>query len=412
MTSHPNTISTTRNNKDNIIMNGHSNNLNTSKNNSVTMEKLTNNNSTTKSSEQSDAASSSILNRISSQLTSIVLNVSSFLVLIILFVLFKKKFFTPFRRGFFCSDLSIRYPVGEDSVSTSTLVAACVVIAIIFFVIGEYILNKQLKCQEDANQSEIKLKPWSEKWFVRAIKYFLMYLWALLASQVIVNVLKHSIGTLRPNFFTVCNPNITCTSDDNLYHTDYSCQGISASKEAGLRTSFPSGHAAFSASAALFLVIYIQSKSRRQISVSLFGKVQNMNTFVVLLVPSLQLFCLILSCWTSLLRVTDYKHHLLDVIVGYVIGGVIGAITSCHALGWDKIFMYQNYVHKDKTKSCPNSVQEKLELNEANGHQKNKIRKEGDIEKVLEIEGGLHVANVNLTRQNTTITTESEINDE
>ena len=113
-----------------------------------------------------------------------------------------------------------------------------------------------------------------------------------------------------------------------------------------------------------------------------------------------------------MLRVSDYKHHLLDVIVGYVVGAVVGAITSCHALGWDKITVYQNQVSNDNIDGTPCSIQEKLELNEANGHQKNNIRKEVDIERVLEIEGGLNAANVNLTRQNTTMTTESELNDE
>merc|ERR1712038_2125739 len=321
-------------------MNGHSNNFNNLKDISTDMNKVKNNNSSSESSEgANDGVPKTILNRLTSHLTSILLNVASFLILIILFVLFKKKHFTPFRRGFFCSDLSIRYPVGEDSISTSTLVVACVVIAIIIFIIGEYILDYKLKLSKDSKRSET----WSEKWFVKALKFFLIYLWALLANQVIVNVLKHSIGTLRPSFFTVCNPNITCSSEDNTYHTDYSCQGISASKEAGLRTSFPSGHAAFSATSALFLVIYIQSKSRRPINISLFAKTKSINAFVVLLSPSLQLLCFILSCWTSLLRVSDYKHHLVDVIVGYVIGGVIGAIASIHALRWDKIAIQQNF---------------------------------------------------------------------
>ena len=38
-------------------------------------------------------------------------------------------------------------------------------------------------------------------------------------------------------------------------------------------------------------------------------------------------------------------------------------------------------------------------------------KKDEDIEKVIEIEGGLNIPNLNLTRQNTTVTTESELND-
>ena len=147
----------------------------------------------------------------------------------------------------------------------------------------------------------------------------------------------------------------------------------------------------------------------KRVNVSLYAKAKAINAFVVLLSPSLQLLCFILSCWTSLLRVSDYKHHLVDVIVGYVIGGVIGAIASFHALGWDKIAIQQNFADKQNSNGSPSSIQEQVELNEANGHYKNKGNKDGDIEKVMEIEGGLHAANVNITRQNTTMTTESEI---
>ena len=86
MTSDPNTISTSEIDKEqHIMMNGHSNNFNNSKNNSTDMSKIKNNDlNKFEKSEQSEMKSSSILHKISSQLTSIVLNVSSFMVLIIL----------------------------------------------------------------------------------------------------------------------------------------------------------------------------------------------------------------------------------------------------------------------------------------------------------------------------------------
>ena len=375
--------------------------------------------SSVKTNSQSGVSQNSTMGNSRSSLTSVLMNVFSFVILMIVFVLFKKNFFPPFRRGFFCDDLSIRYPIGEDTISTSTLVASSVIIAILIFVVGEYILGMQ-GCQTikkftrlDTRTNCFKKCISPDAWCLKSLKFLMVYLWALLASQVMVNVLKHSIGTLRPNFIAVCNPNITCSGSDitKVYHTNYICQGISSKKEASLRTSFPSGHAAFSAAAALFLVAYIQTKMRKNISASCCGTPNTTGTFVVLLGPSLQLACLVLSCWTSLLRVSDYKHHLLDVIVGYVLGGMIGIIAAYHALKWDRLDTCRNCTNTHNKEGSGYSIQEIVELNDECGQQKIGDKKDEDIEKVIEIEGGLNIPNLNLTRQNTTVTTESELND-
>ena len=223
---------------------------------------------------------------------------------------------------------------------------------------------------------------------------------------MLVNVLKCSIGSLRPNFFKVCNPDVSCNnSESTIYHTDYVCQGITSKVEANLRTSFPSGHAAFSAAAALFLVAYIQNKMKRRINVICCGSLRNMSTFVVLLGPSLQFLCLILSCWASVLRVSDYKHHLLDVIVGYVLGGVIGVMSGFHALGWDSAERYRNCSKKEDKIGSGISIQELVELNEEICQQKSGCNKDDDIEKVMEHEGVSNSANVNVL---TVVKSESE----
>ena len=354
------------------------------------------------------------LGRKASNIISISINAISFIVLILLFVLFKKNAITPFRRGFFCSDVSIRYPVREDTVSTTSLVISSVLFFIFVVFIGEYMFG--LKESPAITNLKTGNKPFSwiqvyltpRKWFFRALKFFFIYLWALLASQVLVNILKHSIGTLRPNFYAVCNPNIKCSnkSDPFLYHTDYVCQDTTSKEEASLRTSFPSGHSAFSATAALFLVVYIQKKMNKPISLTFCGTEKVLDTFIVLVGPSLQFVCFGLSCWTSLLRVSDYKHHLLDVIVGYILGGIIGFVAAYHSLGWDYINRNQNNPRSDINDRSCYSVQELVEMNEA---QDNEIRKEEDVEKdIMEYENEPNVGNVNLTRQNTTAFTVSE----
>ena len=349
----------------------------------------------------------------SSNLVSFVINLSSFVVLVILFLLFKKNFITPFKRGFFCNDLTIRYPVREDTISTSALVGFSILIAILVFILGEYIFDVQ-ECPRIKNLKHLTsninfiynyLSP--KRWYIRVLKFFFIYSWGLLASQVLVNVLKCSVGSLRPNFFIVCNPNVTCNNGETTkYHTDYGCQEeISPKEEANLRTSFPSGHAAFSAAAALFLVVYTQSKMKRCINISCCGSLSTISTFVVLMRPSLQFVCLVLSCWASLVRVSDYKHHLTDVLIGYVLGSIIGVMSACHALGWDSTDGYGNCSKKDEKTGSGISIQELVELNEERCQQKPECNKDEDIEKVMEHEGMSNPANVNVL---TVVKTESE----
>jgi hypothetical protein len=54
----------------------------------------------------------------------------------------------------------------------------------------------------------------------------LLFLWGVVATSVLTDVIKVSVGMLRPNFLAICNPNITCTNSEEfgIYHTDYVCQ--------------------------------------------------------------------------------------------------------------------------------------------------------------------------------------------
>ena len=144
----------------------------------------------------------------------------------------------------------------------------------------------------------------------------------------------------------------------------------------------------------------------KPISLTFCGTEKVLDTFVVLVGPSLQFVCFGLSCWTSLLRVSDYKHHLLDVIVGYILGGIIGSVAAYHSLGWDSINRNENNSRSENNERSCYSVQELVEMNEA---QDNEIRKEEAVEKdIMEYENESNVGNVNLTRQCTTVTTGSE----
>jgi phosphatidate phosphatase len=51
-------------------------------------------------------------------------------------------------------------------------------------------------------------------------------LFGVVATSVLTDVMKVSIGGLRPNFIAICQPNVTCATPEEfgVYHTDYVCQ--------------------------------------------------------------------------------------------------------------------------------------------------------------------------------------------
>ena len=54
----------------------------------------------------------------------------------------------------------------------------------------------------------------------------ILFIYGIVATSVLTDVLKVSVGMLRPNFLAICQPNVSCTSreDFGIYHTDYVCQ--------------------------------------------------------------------------------------------------------------------------------------------------------------------------------------------
>ena len=131
--------------------------------------------------------------------------------------------------------------------------------------------------------------------------------------------MNHCIFIFRPNFFALCNPDMTSIDCGNLTHPqyvmDYTCQGpqehIQSSafsnapwESKKVHMSFVSGHSSMAWQSATFCVLYIQSRN-------LFKNSSNRS---VLIIPLVQLIIIILAYFTALTRVTDYWHHPGDVI--------------------------------------------------------------------------------------------------
>jgi membrane-associated phospholipid phosphatase len=62
----------------------------------------------------------------------------------------------------------------------------------------------------------------------------------------------------------------------------------------------------------------------------------------VLVVPLLQILCLVYAAVCALTRVTDHRHHWWDVLVGAVMG--LGAVLYT-VRNWTNIKIYSRYTH-------------------------------------------------------------------
>jgi len=142
------------------------------------------------------------------------------------------------------------------------------------------------------------------------------------AEQTVINILKYSVGRLRPHFFDMCQPDmlgVTCTDKHGLplYVTAYTCLGTNTGRLKDMRLSFPSGHASLSSYSMIFAVIYLQAR------LTWHGS--------RLLRPLLQTGLVWVAIGVSVSRISDYKHHWGDVLAGFLVGLIIAILTGLYA---------------------------------------------------------------------------------
>ena len=99
----------------------------------------------------------------------------------------------------------------------------------------------------------------------------------------------------------------------------------------GARLSFPSGHSSFAFQAAVFTVLYLQSKygthGFQQLSLP---------------IPFFQVIAISFATFTAVSRIMDYKHHPTDVLAGTLIG-----VTSQSLNFWaNQYYFYANQTER------------------------------------------------------------------
>ncbi|XP_027031188.1 phospholipid phosphatase 1 isoform X2 [Tachysurus fulvidraco] len=211
----------------------------------------------------------------------------------------------PFKRGFFCNDDSIKYPLKDDTISYELLGGVMIPVTLLTMIIGECvsIYLKRIKSKSSFSNSYVSC-------LYKAIGTFVF---GAAMSQSLTDIGKYSIGRLRPHFLDVCKPDwstINCSS--GAYIENFSCSGdLKMVNEA--RLSFYSGHSSFSMYCMLFLALYLQARMKYE--------------WARLLRPTIQFFLIAASVYTGLSRVSDYKHHWSDVLTGLLQGAVMALLV-------------------------------------------------------------------------------------
>uniref|UniRef100_A0A8D0DWB6 Phospholipid phosphatase 2 n=1 Tax=Salvator merianae TaxID=96440 RepID=A0A8D0DWB6_SALMN len=210
---------------------------------------------------------------------------------------------SPYKRGFYCDDTSIRYPYKGDTITHGLMAGVTIPCIVIIISTGEAYLvyAKRLYSRSEFNN------------YVAALyKVVGTFLFGGAISQSLTDLAKYMIGRLRPNFVAVCAPDWTKVNCSAYVELEGICQGnlrdITES-----RLSFYSGHSSFGMYCMMFLALYIQAR--------LVGR------WARLVRPTLQFFLIAFAIFVGYSRVSDYKHHWSDVLVGLLQGALIAILV-------------------------------------------------------------------------------------
>ncbi|KAM6921098.1 phospholipid phosphatase 2b [Xenentodon cancila] len=204
----------------------------------------------------------------------------------------------PYQREIYCDDESIMYPIKPDTVTRGMLAAVTISCTVIIISSGEAYLvySKRIYSNSDFNQ------------YVAALyKVVGTFLFGAVASQSLTDLAKYTIGRPRPHFMAACAPKF-CTG----YVQVINCTG-KPQDVAEARLSFYSGHSSFGMYCMLFLALYVQARLAAK--------------WARLLRPTIQFFLVAFAVYVGYTRVSDYKHHWSDVLVGLLQGALIAVLN-------------------------------------------------------------------------------------
>jgi len=248
---------------------------------------------------------------------SFVYDIVSLLVFAIPIVVFNSDTIPTTINGFYCRDTGIRYPYHDGQVPSWALFIEGFFYVFTGSLVIEFLFIKFQKTKyikESSKEKLLKTVLFFEVY--RAVGYFLI---GVCANQFFTDIGKHTVGRLRPHFWDLCRPNVTCTTDNmNDYISDYKCLNTEhplikpekfEDRLLDARKSFPSGHSSFALYCAIFFVLYSEYR---------LGKILKLR----LARHFFQLIAMAWSLWVCGTRIVDFKHRFSDVAAGMIIGTV------------------------------------------------------------------------------------------
>lgn len=206
----------------------------------------------------------------------------------------------PYQRGIYCNDDSIKYPLKPDTITPGMLAAVTICCTLVIISSGEAYLVYRERIQSNTQFNQ----------YIAALyKVVGTFLFGGAVSQSLTDLAKYTIGRPRPNFMAVCAPKV-CSG----YMSVINCTGSPVDVTES-RLSFYSGHSSFSMYCMLFLALYVQARFVAK--------------WARLLRPTIQFFLVAFAVYVGYTRVSDYKHHWSDVLVGLLQGALV-ALLNVH----------------------------------------------------------------------------------
>ncbi|KAI2650358.1 Phospholipid phosphatase 2 [Labeo rohita] len=206
--------------------------------------------------------------------------------------------YQPYEQSIHCQDESISYPLKPDTITHVTLAIVTITCTIIIISSGEAYLvySKTIHSNSTFNQ------------YVAAIyKVLGAFLFGGAVSQSLTDLAKYTIGRPRPHFLTVCAPKV--------------CKGYVA-----LNDCTGEANAVTEARLKKIKTFYVQARLNAK--------------WARLLRPTIQFFLVAFAVYVGYTRVSDYKHHWSDVLVGLLQGALIAILTVRYVSNFFRVRPY------------------------------------------------------------------------
>ncbi|CAG7734351.1 unnamed protein product [Allacma fusca] len=220
-----------------------------------------------------------------------------------------------------------------ETVSTTVILSVSLLVPLFELLVAEWFVNR--KSQNPYGFHPVESSRWKRTLFY-SFRWYRDYFFGLSFMLLINDIAKTTVGAPRPHWLDTCGPQFPAENCHLGWVQNYTCSSTKFSRwrMADARKSFPSGHAALSLYAALFMIMYQNYRLN----------VKKLGSIVIL-----WLHC-IWGSWAvycALSRISDRRHHPVDVIGGGILGLVISFFTSKVLCGkFRKEFHLESYQNK------------------------------------------------------------------